>query len=216
MKKSLVLASLITASTSMMAMNIEYFGGVDLSRADANVKDTVNLTGGTLTIGSTSYNTVGSESWSYSSDDTAPAFKLGVILDETHRIYLKYGKYDGVESSEMKLTTLNYDYMFSGLKHDYKIVPYVGTFVGHGKLETQIGNGSGVIYGVDAGFVVPITKNVEFDFNLAYMKSNIDASTSWSNVNATEGNITLTNVSGNYEVEVRNATIANFGINFRF
>lgn len=216
MKKSLILAGLIAASSSMMAMNIEYFGGVDLSKADAKVKDTVNLTGGILTLGSTTYNTVGSESWSYSSDDTAPAFKLGVILDETHRIYLRYGKYDGVESSEMKLTTLNYDYMFSNFKNEYKIVPYVGAFVGHGKLETEIGDGSGNIYGLDAGFVVPITKNIEFDFNLAYMKSNIDATTSWSNVNATEGNITLTNVSGNYDVEVRNATIANFGINFKF
>lgn len=216
MKKSFILASLIMASTSMMATSLEYFGGIDLSRADANVKDTVNLTGGTLSVGSTTYNTVGSESWTYDSDDTAPAIKLGIILDETHRIYLKYGNYDGENSSEMKITTLNYDYMFSNLKNDLKIVPYVGTFLGHGKLETEIGNGSGAVYGVDAGFVVPITKNIEFDFNLAYMKSNIDANTTWSNINGTYGNATLTNVSGNYEVEVRNATIANFGINFRF
>lgn len=216
MKKSFILASLIMASTSMMATNLEYFGGIDLSRADANVKDTVNLTGGTLTLSSTSYNTTGSESWTYGSDDTAPAYKLGIILDETHRIYLKYGKYDGENSSEMKITTLNYDYMFSNLKNDLKIVPYVGAFLGHGKLETEVGNGSGNVYGADAGFIVPITKNIEFDFNLAYMKSNIDASTSWSNINGTYGNATLTNVSGNYEVEVRNATIANFGINFRF
>lgn len=216
MKKSFILASLIMASTSMMATNLEYFGGIDLSRADANVKDTVNLTGGTLTLGSTTYSTTGSDSWTYDSDDTAPAFKLGIILDETHRIYLKYGKYDGENSSEMKITTLNYDYMFSNLRNDLKIVPYVGTFLGHGKLETEIGNGSGTVYGVDAGFVVPITKNVEFDFNLAYMKSNIDASTSWSNINGTDGNAILTNVTGNYEIEVRNATIANFGINFRF
>lgn len=216
MKKSFILASLIMASTSMMATSLEYFGGIDLSRVDANVKDTINLTGGTLSVGSTTYNTVGSESWTYDSDDTAPAIKLGIILDETHRIYLKYGKYDGENSSEIKITTLNYDYMFSNLKNDLKIVPYVGTFLGHGKLETEIGNGSGTVYGVDAGFVVPITKNIEFDFNLAYMRTNIDTSTNWSNVNGTDGNITLTNVSGSYEVEVRNATIANFGINFRF
>lgn len=216
MKKSFILASLIMASTSMMATSLEYFGGIDLSRVDANVKDTINLTGGTLSVGSTTYNTVGSESWTYDSDDTAPAIKLGIILDETHRIYLKYGKYDGENSSEIKITTLNYDYMFSNLKNDLKIVPYVGTFLGHGKLETEVGNGSGMVYGVDAGFVVPITKNIEFDFNLAYMRTNIDTSTNWSNVNGTDGNITLTNVSGSYEVEVRNATIANFGINFRF
>lgn len=216
MKKSFILTSLIMASTSMMATSLEYFGGIDLSRVDANVKDTINLTGGTLSVGSTTYNTVGSESWTYDSDDTAPAIKLGIILDETHRIYLKYGKYDGENSSEIKITTLNYDYMFSNLKNDLKIVPYVGTFLGHGKLETEVGNGSGMVYGVDAGFVVPITKNIEFDFNLAYMRTNIDTSTNWSNVNGTDGNITLTNVSGSYEVEVRNATIANFGINFRF
>ena len=216
MKKSFILASLIMASTSMMATNLEYFGGIDLSRADAHVKDTVNLTGGSVNLGGTSYNTVGSISDSYSSDDTAPAYKLGVILDETHRIYLKYGKYDGENSSEMKLTTLNYDYMFSNLKNELKIVPYVGAFLGHGKLDTEIGNGSGNVYGADAGFIVPITKNVEFDFNLAYMKSNVDTNTTWSNINGTYGNATLTNVSGNYEVEVRNATIANFGINFRF
>ena len=55
MKKSFILASLIMASTSMMATSLEYFGGIDLSRADANVKDTVNLTGGTLSVGSTTW-----------------------------------------------------------------------------------------------------------------------------------------------------------------
>ena len=216
MKKSFILASLIAASTSMMATNLEYFGGVDLSRADADVKDTINLTGGTLNLGGTSYNTIGSESMSYSSKDTSPAYKLGIILDETHRIYLKYGKYDGENSSEMKITTLNYDYMFSNLKNELKIVPYIGAFLGHGKLETEVGDGSGNVYGLDAGFVVPITKNIEFDFNLAYMKSNIDTSTNWSNINGSYGDATLTNVSGSYDVEVRNATIANFGINFKF
>ena len=43
---------------------------------------------------------LGSESWTYDSDDTAPAIKLGIILDDTHRIYLKYGNYDGENSSE--------------------------------------------------------------------------------------------------------------------
>ena len=41
MKKSLVMASLVAASTSMMAMDLQYFLGAGLEKVNADYKGTV-------------------------------------------------------------------------------------------------------------------------------------------------------------------------------
>ena len=73
MKKSLVMASLVVASTSMMAMDLQYFLGAGANRVDNDSKTTVNVP------------SVGiSDSSSDSFKDTGLALKKGVILDKKH------------------------------------------------------------------------------------------------------------------------------------
>lgn len=216
MKKSLVLASLLALGTSSFAMEVKPFVGLDLSNAKADYSETLSLTGGTLTYGGTTYNTVGSYTNNDSSSDSSPAFKAGIILDNTHRIYAKYASFDGDYSSKMKLTTFNYDYMFSNFKNDYKITPYVGAFLGQGKIDTYIGSGTGAVYGAGVGAIVPITESIEFDFSFAYMKSNVDVTQSMTGVSGTYGASTLANVSGSDTIELKNATIFSLGFNYKF
>lgn len=43
MKKSLVMATLVAASTSMMAMDLQYFLGAGATRVDANLNEKGSL-----------------------------------------------------------------------------------------------------------------------------------------------------------------------------
>ena len=77
MKKSLVLASLVVASTSMMAMDLQYFLGAGIERVDVDYKDTAeySISGNSGVISLTD-----------SVKDTGLLLKAGVILNKTHRI----------------------------------------------------------------------------------------------------------------------------------
>ena len=87
MKKSLVMASLIAASTSMMAMDLQYFLGAGAERANANFKADVNAP-------SIGY----SETFKEDGNDTALKIKVGVIMDKTHRISLSHSKFGGEDT----------------------------------------------------------------------------------------------------------------------
>ena len=86
MKKSLVMASLVVASTSMMAMDLQYFLGAGVERGDMNGKYSLNVSNGY------------SENDSISDDASDLKLKLGMILNKTHRIslsHINYGIDDG-------------------------------------------------------------------------------------------------------------------------
>ena len=68
MKKSLVMATLVAASTSMMAMDLQYFLGAGATRVDANLNEKGSLSNGVQTI---SFND------SYDFKDTALSLKAG-------------------------------------------------------------------------------------------------------------------------------------------
>lgn len=214
MKKNLLLAGLLLSSSSLFA-EVKPFVGIDFSKADADYSEKYAVTGGSLTGYGVTLNSGDSETFNGNSSDSQPSFKAGVIVDNTHRMYLRYGAYDGDNDSEMKLTTVHYDYLFD-IKNEYKITPYVGAFAGQGKLETLAGNGSGAVYGANVGMIIPITDNLEFDTSFAYLDSNVSAKESISGVTANYDGITLTNFSANSEVELKNASIINFGFNYKF
>ena len=99
MKKSFVMASLVAASTSMMAMDLQYFLGAGATRVNADYK-------GTIAVPSVGY----SESFSDDMSDTGLTLKTGVILDKSHRISLSYSKFSG-EDTDVKVILGNYDYL---------------------------------------------------------------------------------------------------------
>ncbi len=158
MKKSLVMASLVVASTSMMAMDLQYFLGAGAERADTNVKAS------------------GTDGFSEKEDfkDTGLLLKTGIILDKTHRISLSHAKFskDDVDSTNI---LGNYDYLIP-LNNEFRL--YAGLHAGNTKVEVEDEvekiSFSGLAYGAQLGAIYDVTKNVEFELGLAYTKFNVD------------------------------------------
>ena len=197
MKKSLILASLVAASTSMMAMDVQYFLGAGAERANANFKADVS-------IPSVGY----SETFKEDENDTALKLKLGVILDKTHRISLSHSKFGG-EDTDVTVILGNYDYLIP-INNEFRL--YTGVHAGNGEYkETNIdGLGtakmSGLAYGAQIGAIYDITKNVEFEAGLAYTRYNIDKTYQW-----TDSGVDII-----AKMEIEDSTSMFAGINYKF
>ena len=157
MRKSLVIASLVAASTSMMGMDLQYFLGAGAERANVNFKAS------------------GADGFNEKDDftDTGLILKMGVILDKAHRISLSHTKLskDGTDA-----TTIlgNYDYLIP-MNEEFRL--YAGLHAGNTKVEiedVEKVSFSGLAYGAQVGAIYDITKNVEFELALAYTKFNVD------------------------------------------
>ena len=213
--KKIVLSTLV-ASSLMFGANIEPFVGIDLSKADADIKDTYSIYSGTVDVGSTTLNAGDSFSTSYSAKDSSPALKLGAIINDNHRVYLRYAKYED-QGGEVKMTTANYDYLFTNIDSKYKIVPFIGAHLGQGKLSSDLlGSGTGTVYGLQTGAIIPIKSGFELEISLAYTKSNVDMKNSTPTINGTFDGVTFNNAVLAGESEFEDATSINFGINYRF
>ena len=79
MKKSLVLAGLILAGTSAVAMDTQWLVGLDASRA--KVESTIGFSG-TATMSGVDYSNLSMDT---DDKDTALGLKFGAIFDKSHR-----------------------------------------------------------------------------------------------------------------------------------
>ena len=117
MKKTLVMASLVAASTSMMAMDLQYFLGAGAERANVNVKAS------------------GADGFNEKDDfkDTSLKLKVGVILDKAHRISLSHTK---LSKDDTDATTIlgNYDYLIP-MNEEFRL--YAGLHAGNTKVEVK-------------------------------------------------------------------------------
>ncbi|MDD4330104.1 MAG: hypothetical protein PHD79_09135 [Aliarcobacter sp.] len=193
MKKTIVMASLVAASTSMMAMDLQYFLGAGAERGDANFKGTINAP----SIGYT-------ESESFSDDALSLKLKLGVILDKTHRISLSHVNYGIEDGGDFRIILGNYDYLIP-LNEDFRF--FAGVHLGNANYEEDSDlKMSGLAYGVQVGAIYDITKNVEFELGLAYTKYNVDKSFTG----------TESGVNYNAKIELEDSTSMSAGINYKF
>ena len=193
MKKTIVMASLVAASTSMMAMDLQYFLGAGVERGDVDFKSTVN-------IPSAGY----SENESFSNDATDLKLKLGVILDKTHRISLSHVNYGIEDGGDFRIILGNYDYLIP-LNEDFRF--FAGVHLGNANYEEDADlKMSGLAYGAQVGAIYDITKNIEFELGLAYSKYNVDKSYSG----------TIGTLSYDYKVELEDSTSMFAGINYKF
>ena len=196
MKKSLVMASLIMASTSsMMAMDLQYFLGAGANRVDNDSKTTVNVP------------SVGiSDSSSDSFKDTGLALKTGVILDKKHRISIAYSDYS---KNDIDATTItgNYDYLIP-MNNEFRL--YTGLHLGNTSMkmnDVDLGlKASGLVYGAQVGAIYDITKSIEFELGLAYSKYNVDKT-----ISVTNGNDYVSE-----KLELEDSTSMFAGINYKF
>ena len=196
MKKSLVMAGLVVASTSMMAMDLQYFLGAGVNRVDNDSKTTLNVP------------SVGiSDSSSDSFKDTGLALKTGVILDKKHRVSIAYSDYS---KNDIDATTItgNYDYLIP-MNNEFRL--YTGVHLGDTTMkmnDVDLGSikASGLVYGAQVGAIYDITKNIEFELGLAYSKYNVDKSFSG----------TISGVDYNGKIELEDSTSMFAGINYKF
>ncbi len=193
MKKTIVMASLVAASTSMMAMDLQYFLGAGAERGDANFKGTINAP----SIGYT-------ESESFSDDALSLKLKLGVILDKTHRISLSHVNYGIEDGGDFRIILGNYDYLIP-LNEDFRF--FAGVHLGNANYEEDSDlKMSGLAYGVQVGAIYDITKNVEFELGLAYSKYNVDKT-----INRTDSGVDI-----EAKLEIEDLTSMSAGINYKF
>lgn len=158
MKKSLVLAGLVVASTSMMAMDTQYFIGAGAEKTNIDTKSSI------------------SDGWSEKGEfkDTGLLFKTGAILNKTHRISLSYTDFSK-EGTDITSIFGNYDYLVP-LNNEFRL--YAGVHAGDTKVQVEDTGDkvsfSGLAYGMQIGAIYDITKNVEFELGLGYTKYNVD------------------------------------------
>lgn len=158
MNKSLVLAGLVVASTSMMAMDTQYFIGAGAEKTNIDTK----------VSGADGYNSKGKI------DDTGLSLKTGVILNKAHRISLSLVKYSENDSDVTSILG-NYDYLIP-INNDFRF--FTGLHAGSTKVKVEesgeSASFSGLSYGVQIGAMYDLTKNIEFELGLGYTKYNVD------------------------------------------
>ena len=192
MKKSLVMASLVVASTSIMAMDLQYFLGAGVERGDMNGKYSLNVSNGY------------SENDSISDDASDLKLKLGMILNKTHRISLSHINYGIDDGGDFRIILGNYDYLIP-VNENFRFL--AGLHLGHANYETDDDfKMSGLAYGAQVGAVYDITKNIEFELGLAFTKYNVDKST----------NGTILGLDYTEKVELEDSTSMFAGINYKF
>lgn len=118
MKKSLIVAGLLLASSSAYATN-ESFIGVGTGNGKATMKATV-----TGTVNGTSINTALSES------DSGGIFSVigGTIIDDKHKLSIGYSKYNTEAGSSMNSIDLGYSYYLNQTNlqiQNSKLKPFV-------------------------------------------------------------------------------------------
>ncbi|MCW8895863.1 outer membrane beta-barrel protein [Sulfurimonas sp.] len=206
MKKSLLATALLIAGTSVMALDTQVFVGLDATSAKVDTK--VGFTG-TATIDGVDYSNL---SASADDSDASVGIKAGVILDKTHRIYAYYTQLEpdmeGIKT-ELDIMTLNYDYLID-VNNDMNV--YVGAHIGQSDYEALGFDDSSIMYGIQAGLLYSINKNIELEVGVSY--SDMDSKPTTPTVSGTYDNVVLTNASAYLELE--NMTRAYVGVNYKF
>ncbi len=196
MKKSLVMTSLVLASTSMMAMDLQYFLGAGVERGDLDYK--INGSGSNGNVINLSDNVT----------DSTLKLKAGIILDNTHRVSISHANFNATDT-DFRVILGNYDYLMP-INNEFRL--YAGVHVGNAEYkETNIdtlgtAKISGLAYGAQVGGIYDITKNIELELGLAYTKYNLDKTFNWS-----DGGVDMT-----AKIEIEDSTSMFAGLNFKF
>lgn len=208
--KKIVIAILLFATMQLFALDVKPFVGIDISEFKLDYNRQQIGTEATI-VGNTGIVQQISETASKDYSDTIVGIKTGVIIENTHRIYIYYSDFqvnDEIYDMSVNIASLNYDYLF---KDENNFTPYIGIHLGQNKLEMQNKDDSGLIYGIQLGVLYKIHTNFEFELSGAY--SMLD-----TKVNLDEHTITEAAYSfnGSASSELKNITRLSFGFNIKF
>jgi opacity protein-like surface antigen len=156
MKKSLVLASLLLASSSAMAS--DYFVGINSTNFDSKA------TASGVDAG-VAYNETDSEK------DKNFSLKVGII-DAEKRMYFKTGKVFDKEGIEYSTMSLNYDKFFTT---NGKFTPFIGAGVGYGTIDIlNVIDDTALELGIRVGSLINIDSKSSLEIGYAYGKSSVE------------------------------------------
>jgi len=151
MKKSLLMASLLLAGSSVMAS--EYFVGANYLNLDSDI----SISDGTT----------------LSEKDKNINFKFGII-DSEKRVYLQTGTVynDNEYGIDYKSTSINYDKLFQS---NGKFTPFIGVGIGYGTMDIdELRDESGLEYWFRLGSLINLDNKSSFEIGYTYMKSSIE------------------------------------------
>ena len=214
MKKIIISTTMVATLFSVQASAaMEGFIGIDAAYSNMDIKSTASVVSGTATASGVTLSA--GDSFSYTSDgsDTAPVIKLGVIIDDTHRAYIKYGSWKD-QGVKVVNTTANYDYLIK--LNNTKLVPFIGVNAGYTKVEDEFDKMNGMTYGIQAGAIYPLGDGFEFEVNAGYSGYNVDKTYTISPPNGTSSGVTFNNFVGSVKFEAESSTFISAGINYRF
>ncbi len=206
MKKSLIVASLLLVGSSALVaadMDNSWFVGGEFGAMNIDTK-----VKGSAVIPAESINISAEEK--VTTKATYEALKIGKYF-EYGRVYGSLAKQNEKDDFSSYTLGVGYDYMFKN-KSDF--TPFLGVNASYTKAKIDgelydvlsLDKPKGFNYGVEAGFVYVMSKNLELEMGVRYMKSNIDESFSFS-----DG----TN-SANIKIEAENITQYYLGLNYKF
>ena len=198
MKKSFILMSLLLASSSVLVageMDNSWFIGGEFGTQNMKVKLTATILGVT-------------DSATDTLDATYEAVKAGKYF-EFGRVYGSLSKQNEKDDFTSYSFGLGYDYLF---KNKSEFTPFVGVNASYtkGKVYTEdartlsLDKPKGFNYGLEAGLLYSMAKNMELEFGIRYMISNVDDTF----------NMTTPAISAKLEGE--NITQYYLGLNYKF
>ena len=198
MKKSFILMSLLLASSSVLVageMDNSWFIGGEFGAQNMKVKSTATILGVT-------------DSATDTLDATYEAVKAGKYF-EFGRVYGSLSKQNEKDDFTSYSFGLGYDYLF---KNKSEFTPFVGVNASYtkGKVDIEdartlsVDKPKGFNYGLEAGLLYSMAKNMELEFGIRYMISNVD-----DTFNMTTPAISL-------KLEGENITQYYLGLNYKF
>ncbi len=167
MKKNIVVASLLLVGSSVFAAEIgnNWFVGGEFGAQNMKIKSTATILGVT-------------DSEKDTMKATYEAIKIGKNF-EFGRVYGSLGRQNEKDEFTSYTLGLGYDYLF---KNKSEFTPFLGINASYtkGKVDDvtaaaiSLDKPKGFNYGVEAGILYAMTKNVELEAGIRYMVSNVD------------------------------------------
>lgn len=187
MKRKIILTSIFLIGTQLLAIDSKYFVGMGLNKT--TIDSSVSA------FGSSVSNEV---------KDTSLELKLGVILENTNKIYLSYSKIHK-ENIDIKNFLLNYNYLF---ENKTSFTPYLGIYSGLADSElkgTFTSEGSSIVAGLKAGVLYMLTENIDLETSFSYSKYYKDEKVKMLGTEIANSSARIDNSNNFY-----------FGINYKF
>lgn len=158
MKKSIVVASLVLASSCLVAQDSmkDWAIGFEVGGLKSDAKNYVNNVASDADI-STSFE----------------AIKIGKYFDYG-RLGASLGIMNEDKGTDGYFIGASYDYMFY---NSSKLTPFLGVTASYGWNEANYDiKHNGFMYGLEAGTIYNISDKIELETGLRYLKSNVDGS----------------------------------------